>query len=246
MRAVFLLPVLLLLFAAGCGDGDIRRDPLMIQGDRSSREGNIEAAERFYRRLVERRPDAPEANLALATLYDEALADPASALYFYRRYLALAPDSSDRQTVEGYCRMARAKLLRELSREELPSPPADELARLTEENAALRRQIAFLKRYIMDRHKAQLRGASAPSSVSAPAPAQAPAREQPPQPVEVEQVYTVRAGDTPGAIARRFYGSASKYRLIMEANHLGNAAGLQVGQKLRIPPERPGEVTEKR
>ncbi len=241
MRAIFLLPLLLLLFAAGCGEGDIRRDPLMIQGDRSRREGNIEAAERFYRRLVERRPDAPEANLALATLYDEALADPASALYFYRRYLALAPDSSDRQTVEAYCRMTRAKLLRELSREELPSLPADELERLTEENAALRRRIAFLKRYIMDRHKAQLRGASAQASASASAPAQTP-----PQPVEVERIYTVRAGDTPGAIARRFYGSASKYRLIMEANHLGSAAGLQVGQKLRIPPERPGEVTEKR
>lgn len=229
MRGNFILWLCLLLFAAGCGEGDIRRDPLMVQGDRSRREGNAEAAERFYRRLVERRPDAPEANLALATLYDEALADPAAALYFYRRYLALAPDSSDRQTVEGYCRMARAKLLRELSREELPSPPADELERLTQENAALRRQITFLKRYIMDRQKqAQAAGAAASPAVS----------PRPPQPVETERFYTVRAGDTPGGIARRFYGSASKYRLILEANRLDSATGLRVGQTLRIPPER--------
>lgn len=243
MRAIFLLPLLLLL-SAGCGDGgDIRRDPLMIQGERSRREGNIEAAERFFRRLVERRPDAPEANLALATLYDEALADPASALYFYRRYLALAPDSADRQTVEAYCRMTRAKLLRELSREELPSPPADELERLTQENAALRRQIAFLKRYIMDRQKAQ---AQTPPPVRRPVPTPAaPAAQAAQDAAETERIYTVRAGDTPGAIARRFYGSASKYRLILEANRLSDATGLQVGQKLRIPPERPGEGTER-
>ena len=53
------------------------------------------------------------------------------------------------------------------------------------------------------------------------------------------RLYTVQKGDTPGSIARKFYGSASKYPRIMEANHLTGNGNLQVGQKLVIPPAEP-------
>jgi peptidoglycan LD-endopeptidase CwlK len=47
--------------------------------------------------------------------------------------------------------------------------------------------------------------------------------------------YTVRQGDTLGAIARRFYGATSRFRLIVDANRIGNPDRLRVGQKLVIP-----------
>jgi len=50
-------------------------------------------------------------------------------------------------------------------------------------------------------------------------------------------VYEVKAGDTLGAIAQRFYGKASLYPKIFEANRdiLSNPDLIKVGQKLKIP-----------
>jgi peptidoglycan L-alanyl-D-glutamate endopeptidase CwlK len=47
--------------------------------------------------------------------------------------------------------------------------------------------------------------------------------------------YTVRKGDTLGAIARRFYGATSRFPLIVSANRITNPDRLRVGQTLLIP-----------
>jgi len=62
-----------------------------------------------------------------------------------------------------------------------------------------------------------------------PATAAAPAAE--------ERIYEVVAGDTLGAIAQKYYGKASEYMKIFEANRdiLDNPDLIKVGQKLKIP-----------
>ncbi len=54
----------------------------------------------------------------------------------------------------------------------------------------------------------------------------------------VAQFYTVKRGDTLGAIAKEFYGNAGKYPVIFEANKpmLKDANLIYPGQTLRIPP----------
>jgi hypothetical protein len=47
--------------------------------------------------------------------------------------------------------------------------------------------------------------------------------------------YTVRRGDTLGRIARRFYGDAGRYPLIVAANRIPDPDKLAVGRKLVIP-----------
>lgn len=47
--------------------------------------------------------------------------------------------------------------------------------------------------------------------------------------------YTVRRGDTLGRIARRFYGDAGRYPLIVAANRIPDPDRLAVGRRLVIP-----------
>ena len=75
-------------------------------------------------------------------------------------------------------------------------------------------------------NRIQVQGA-APSTL--PGPGAAPAAEA--------QVYEVKPGDTLGHIAQRFYGKASLYAKIFEANRdiLSDPNLIKVGQKLKIP-----------
>ncbi len=67
---------------------------------------------------------------------------------------------------------------------------------------------------------------------SAPEP---PARPEPEEPTE--RIHEVAAGDTLGKLAQTYYGKASQYMKIFEANRdiLDNPDLIKVGQKLRIP-----------
>lgn len=47
--------------------------------------------------------------------------------------------------------------------------------------------------------------------------------------------YTIQSGDTLGAIAQKFYGKASKYTEIAEANGMTNPNAIRVGQEIVLP-----------
>ena len=53
------------------------------------------------------------------------------------------------------------------------------------------------------------------------------------------QTYTVAKGDTLSHIAKQFYGKASKWNAIFEANRdqLDDPDKIQPGQVLKIPPD---------
>lgn len=57
------------------------------------------------------------------------------------------------------------------------------------------------------------------------------------EPVEKVEFYEIVRGDTLGAIAKRFYGSASKYTRIHEANKelIPDPNKIYPGQKIKIP-----------
>ena len=59
-----------------------------------------------------------------------------------------------------------------------------------------------------------------------------------PSPAAAGQTYVVGTGDTLSSVADRFYGDATLWRTIFEANRdiLTGPDALQVGMRIRIPP----------
>ena len=49
------------------------------------------------------------------------------------------------------------------------------------------------------------------------------------------QPYTIKSGDNLSKVSQLFYGSASKYGEIAEANGISNPDHIQVGQQINIP-----------
>jgi nucleoid-associated protein YgaU len=50
-----------------------------------------------------------------------------------------------------------------------------------------------------------------------------------------EQPYTIKSGDNLSHISQRFYGAASKYTKIAEANGISDPDKIKVGQTINIP-----------
>ncbi|MGO9437410.1 MAG: LysM peptidoglycan-binding domain-containing protein [Terracidiphilus sp.] len=50
-----------------------------------------------------------------------------------------------------------------------------------------------------------------------------------------EQPYTIQSGDNLSKIAKRFYGEASKYSEVAQANGIEDPDRIQVGQDLTLP-----------
>ena len=60
---------------------------------------------------------------------------------------------------------------------------------------------------------------------------------KPEEPEEKAEIYEIVSGDTLGAIAKRYYGKASAYMKIFEANRdiIEDPNKIYPGQKIRIP-----------
>jgi nucleoid-associated protein YgaU len=63
------------------------------------------------------------------------------------------------------------------------------------------------------------------------------APEPKPEEVSKDQFYEIKSGDTLGAVAKQFYGQASQYMRIFEANRdiIDDPNKIYPGQKIRIP-----------
>lgn len=155
-----LLPILavgMMLGLGGCAENDRLSyaseldEPNYREGQSLLKSGRRqEALSAFLKVIDKRRDDAPESHLEVGLLYVQHINDPLSAIFHFRKYLALRPNSPQAPLVRQRIDAA----IRDFART-LPAQPLESqlqrvdlvatLDRLKQENESLKQQLADAK-----------------------------------------------------------------------------------------------------
>lgn len=142
---------------AGCSDGDRVKtateidEPAYREGQALNKSGRRQEALNAYLKVMDKRgEDAPESHLEVGLLYAQYINDPLSAIYHFKKYLALRPNSPQapliRQRIDAATRefartLPAQPLENQLQRVDLVAA----LDKLKQENEALKQELADAK-----------------------------------------------------------------------------------------------------
>jgi LysM repeat protein len=157
-RSFILGAAALLVLAAGpgCG-GDASSlssemdDSYYRDGQQMERQGRWDEALTAYLKVIDRRGDAaPESNLDAGLIYLNHIKDPVFAIYHFRKYLELEPNSKQAVYVRGLVDAAKREFARALPGQPLESQTEhlgveEQAARLQRENDELKAENAALR-----------------------------------------------------------------------------------------------------
>lgn len=240
-------------FTAEDDDSDYRR------GEDLLRQGRDQEALAAFQQVIDRRAgDAPESQLDLGILYEQHIKDPIAAIYHYRKYLELQPNSKKadyvRQRIDAATRDFASTLpVQPLGNQLDLLTLRDKFARLQAENAQLRAQLGASASAFNVAARPLASGVPPPApdaqgplainpadSPVAPAPppkASASQAQKPQKPAANVRQHTVVRGDTLASIARHYYGNKARWQQIYEANRdvMKNQNDLKIGMVLKIP-----------
>lgn len=104
----------------GCDSGNDARNPIFQRAIKLREEGKYQVAATEFRKFLAARPESAAGHLQLATLYDEALDMPFSAIYHYQEYLRYAPQSAEAATVSRWIEAAEERYFKQLQSKILP------------------------------------------------------------------------------------------------------------------------------
>ncbi|MFO7871870.1 MAG: LysM peptidoglycan-binding domain-containing protein [Kiritimatiellia bacterium] len=190
-------------------------DSLVRQAVSARSQGDIETAVRLYRKALDQDPLLARAHLDLAVMLQDRLKQYVNAVYHYRRYLELRPETEKRTMIKDRIRIASEDFAAAVR-----GPGGSGSAELEEENAALRKKVAMLEAQVL-RLRRQIKNEEQKAS-----------RED-----SEFIMHQVKRGETLTGIAEKYYGDPDGWARIYEANKgaMRNSRDLQPGQAIRIP-----------
>ncbi len=154
-----MLPVLaaaLVLGVVGCGDNDRLSyaneldEPNYREGQSLLKSGRRQEALSAFLKVIDKRDDAAESHLEVGLLYVQHINDPLSAIYHFRKYLALRPNSPQAPLVRQRINVAILEFARTLPAQPLEGQTqrvdlVATLDKLKQENESLKQQLAGAK-----------------------------------------------------------------------------------------------------
>jgi LysM repeat protein len=233
--AVFAMSTFVL---AGCGPkpGYALREedePAYQRGESMMRENRQDEALLAFESVVDARRDCPESHLELGRIYMDHVKDPIAAIYHFRKYLELVPDSDVSKQVTQLIETAKKDFAKTLPGD--PFGGTTPTAELADQNKKLKIGNDELKRAVVAFQDQIRTGKRADVSAQASASVQSPAAQAAGHPAS--KAYTVQAGDTLSKISQNVYGTTNRWQEIYDANRdqLKNPHDLKVGMTLKVP-----------
>ncbi|OGV40839.1 MAG: hypothetical protein A2X48_22910 [Lentisphaerae bacterium GWF2_49_21] len=242
------------MFFSSCDQGtsDDIRHPVFKKGRNKKEDGKFAESAKAFEDYLKINPYSAKCHLELASLYSDNLDDPLVAIYHFRKYLEMEPDSPDRKKIETWIQAAEKEYYTQLKSRYPDDETKKQLEILKEREkryilhlTRLRNENEYLKSQLGQKLNTQIFTEQPPAAENvAVKPAPASVSDSTPKKKEIPEFYVVRNGDTLSRISKEMYGDIKYYKLIFEANKdTLSSENLQIGQKLRIPklPEKPQE-----
>ncbi len=260
---VAIVVVLYVLSAGGCdlaSDENIVKEvnePHYQRGMEELRRGNQQEALSAFLKVVEKRKDAPESHLELGRIYLNDMNDPIFAIYHFRKFLEVHPNSSAsmqvRQMIDTAKKRYAASLpespfennIRRLELEEMWQKAQKENLELKQKLSAATEKLdkleAIARIGVVNKQQTKAQSVEKPVQQEQRATRQSVDNNKRSSSVVVSRdippSYVVQPGDTLSSISKRFYGSSRRWKDIFRANRdrLASPESVRPGQTLRLP-----------
>jgi LysM repeat protein len=249
----FALLLLLGCFGSGNSFVDEEKEPHFLEGKSRVSAMDYNGAVESYERALEVNPHSSAAHFQLGWLYDQKQQDPAAAIYHYAQYLRAHPEGANAERARACITACKQELAKTVALAPVTQNLQKELETLTEENKKMKEELEQWRAYYKSTGGSAQNGAAGTPPDSAARLALASPRganTSTPSPRTVarsasdattaqksaaatpSKTYTVQAGDTPAAIAKRY---GIKLDALLTANPRLDPKRMRPGQSLNLP-----------